>query len=137
MALHFRLAENPDRATLLALMRELYAYDKTPFDAEEHGHALETLLAHESYGRIWIIQQGKEAIGYVVLAFGYSLEFRGRDAIIDELFIAEKYRRQGIGTRVLEFLEETCRTLDVRAMHLEVECANIAAQGFYRKKWLH
>ena len=125
-------AESEDMETLISLMRELYEHDHTPFDPDAHRLALENLLKNGTYGRVWVIQLRRAAIGYVVLVFGYSLEFRGRDAIIDELFISEKYRRHGIGTKVLEFLEEMCRSLGIKALHLEVEHANTNAQTFYR-----
>ncbi|MBI1744245.1 GNAT family N-acetyltransferase [Candidatus Acetothermia bacterium] len=129
----FKPATEKNADTLIWLMCELYKYDHTAFDPAAHRIALENLLKSDAYGKVWLIELEQEVIGYVVLVFGYSLEFHGRDAIIDELFIVEKYRRRGIGTRVLLFLEEVCRTNDVRALHLEVEHANTSAQAFYRK----
>jgi len=129
----FKPATDEDIETLIPLVRALYEYDRTPFDPSAHRLTLENLLKNDSYGKVWILQLKRETIGYVVLVFGYSLEFRGRDAIIDELFIIEKYRRRGLGTRVLLFLEDMCRSHEVRALHLEVEHANINAQAFYRK----
>jgi ribosomal protein S18 acetylase RimI-like enzyme len=69
----------------------------------------------------------------VVLAFGYSLEYRGRDAFVDEIYIRASHRRRGIGTLTFAFLEQACRELGVRALHLEVEHHNTAARQFYRK----
>ncbi|MBD2459995.1 GNAT family N-acetyltransferase [Oscillatoria sp. FACHB-1407] len=62
-----------------------------------------------------------------------NLEFRGRDAFIDELFVQADYRGRGIGTAAPELLEAQCRELEVRALHLEVEHENAKAQQFYRK----
>jgi ribosomal protein S18 acetylase RimI-like enzyme len=57
----------------------------------------------------------------------------GRDAFIDEIYIRESHRGKGIGAKVIKFVEETCRSLEVQALHLEVERANTRAQAFYRK----
>jgi ribosomal protein S18 acetylase RimI-like enzyme len=62
-----------------------------------------------------------------------SLEFGGRDAFIDELYVRPAYRGQGIGTKVLKFADEVCRSAGVQALHLEVERKNVKAQTFYRK----
>ena len=72
-------------------------------------------------------------VGYVVLTLGFSLEFHGRDAFVDEIYIRAQYRGRGIGGKALAFAEGACRSLGVRALHLEVERKNTAAQAVYRK----
>lgn len=43
-----------------------------------------------------------------------------------------EYRGRQIGTQTLGFLEERCQTLNLQALHLEVEHQNLKAQRFYR-----
>src|SRR5579871_3719003 len=93
----FKSAKESDTEMLVALMRELYVYDNSYFDETGQRKAMDKLLNDDSYGRVFIIQIDGKPIGYTVLTFGYSLEFHGRDAFIDELYISEPYRRQGIG----------------------------------------
>jgi len=114
-------------------MREYYAFDHLPFDEAAARRALEALLDNGSFGRAWLIEDGGAAIGYVVLTLGYSLEYHGRDAFIDELYIREGYRGRGIGRQALALLEATCRELGVQALHLEVERSNPVAQEVYRR----
>ena len=66
-------------------------------------------------------------IGYVVLAFGYSLAFQGRDAFIDELYIIDEHRGQGLGTQAMHQIEAEAKGLDVRVLHLEVGRENSRA----------
>ncbi len=94
---------------------------------------LEQIVQDDSLGRVWLIYWKDEAIGYMVLTFGYSLEFHGRDALVDELYIREEYRRCGIGTKALQFVEEICCSLGIEALHLVVERKNTQAQSFYRQ----
>ncbi|MCI0529527.1 MAG: GNAT family N-acetyltransferase [Nitrospira sp.] len=129
----FKIAEVSDKDILVDFMREFYAFEHLPFDAHVARIALDKILRNDSLGRVWLICHGSEAIGYVVLTLGYSLEYGGRDAFIDEIYLRENYRRQGIGTKALRFLEDTCRALEVQALHLEVERKNTHAQAFYRK----
>lgn len=133
MKLLFRPAKSGDVLVVLGFMRELYAHDHLPFD--EHGArtALETLIRDPSLGCIWLIHDGGVAIGYVVLTLGYSLEYQGRDAFVDELFVRESHRGYGVGRQTLAFVEGACRSLEVRALHLEVERENADAHEFYRK----
>jgi GNAT superfamily N-acetyltransferase len=133
MAIVFQAAELLDLELLIELMREFYECEQLPFDDPGARVAVGRLLADDSLGRVWIIRQGKAAIGYVVLTVGYSLEFLGRDAFIDELYLRADYRRQGVGTQTLQFVEEVCPTLGIRALHLEVNRANTKAQAVYQK----
>ena len=128
----FRLADKADGDTLIPMMREFYAIDAYPFDEGAARTALEGLLRDPALGRVWLIHDGAEAIGYVVLTFGYSLEFHGRDAFVDELFVRPSHRQRGVGTRAMRLVEEACRDLGIHALHLEVERANAVAQRLYR-----
>jgi ribosomal protein S18 acetylase RimI-like enzyme len=68
-----------------------------------------------------------------VLCFGYSLEWLGRDAFVDELYLLPEYRRRGWGRKTMEFVEEQARAAGVRTLHLEVVRQNAAAVDLYRK----
>lgn len=114
-------------------MREYYAFDHLPYDEATAREALQILLRDPELGRIWLIQAGTETAGYAVLTLGYSLEYRGRDAFIDELYLREPYRGRGLGRQALEWLEQAARALGVRALHLEVERGNPRAQALYRR----
>ncbi|BAZ48534.1 putative acetyltransferase [Nostoc sp. NIES-4103] len=134
MKIHFKLAENIDIEALLILIQELYEVDGyIPFNRVVARNALIQLLNDKSMGRVWLIQYESQAIGYVVLTLGYSLEYGGRDAFIDELYIQANYQGQGIGKQTIKFLEEVCISLNVQALHLEVERENTSAQSFYRR----
>jgi GNAT superfamily N-acetyltransferase len=133
----FRLAGPADLDLLLIFNREFCALDQHPFDEVTLRPALDQLLRDHSLGRVWLIQDGAQAIGYLVLAFGYSLEYRGRDAFVDEIYIRESHRRHGIGTQAFAFLEQECQALSVRALHLEVEHRNAGAQQFYSTVGFH
>ena len=133
-----RVAERSDVETLLGFMRELQreggpSFDGRPFDERIVRESVEGLLGDERFGQIWLIEAAGATVGYVVLTYGYSLEFHGRDALLDELFVAEHARGQGIGTAVLDLVAEECRRLGIRAVHLEVDRANVQAQRLYRR----
>lgn len=133
MEIHFRLGDNSDIETLVEFIRECHKLEHLPFDDSTVHALLAKLLNNESLGRVWLIQDGIEAIGYIVLTFGYSLEFLGRDAFIDELYIRESHRGKGIGTKAIQFVEGVCPSLGIQALHLEVDQENTRAQSLYRK----
>jgi ribosomal protein S18 acetylase RimI-like enzyme len=131
--IRFVRAEVSDLADLLAMMRAFYAIDAYPFDEGIARSAASRLIGDPALGGIWLIHSAGRLAGYVVLTLGYSLEFHGRDAFVDELFVLPEHRHRGIGTRALRFVEEQCHALGVQALHLEVERHNTAAQQLYRR----
>lgn len=121
-----------DAESLLGLMREYYAYDSLAFDPGRARAALLELLRNSQYGRAWlVVLPGNELAGYIVLTFGYSLEYHGRDAFVDEFYLREPCRRRGIGSATLAFAVQYCARHDIRALYLAVERHNAAARAFY------
>lgn len=112
-------------------MRDYYAFDGHGFDRAVARAALIALLENPSFGRTWIILDGDSPIGYAVICFGYSLEWLGRDAFIDELYLVEAYRGRGWGRRTMAFLEDAARELGIRALHLAVVKGNRTALQLY------
>lgn len=133
MEIDFRPTELSDIDDLLILIQEYYEYDGHPFDEDKVRAAIDNLIRHPEWGRIWFICRKPKIIGYVVLTLGYSIEYLGRDAFVDEIYIRESDRGQGVGRATFQFLEAVCNSLEVNALHLEVEHSNINAQAVYRK----
>jgi len=133
----FRLAVESDSDNLLEFMQAYYAFDGHGFDREKARGALIPLLRDPNLGRAWLILDGTSAVGYLVLCFGYSLEWLGRDAFVDEFYLREEYRGRGWGQKTMQFLEESARELHVRALHLEVMSGNEGAMRLYRKLGFH
>ena len=99
----------------------------------ERREAVLPLLGDSSLGRIWVIGVDGHTAGYAALCFGYSIEFGGRDAFVDELYLTDAFRGRGIGAIVLERLVEAAAALGIRALHLEVNRGNERAVRLYRR----
>ncbi len=67
------------------------------------------------------------------MTFGWSVEFGGMDAFVDELFVRPAVRGRGIATEVLSTLPVALGQAGVRAIHLEVDQNNAAAQKLYTR----
>lgn len=113
------------------MMRGYYAEDGYPFSEAESRRALASLLANPHVGRLWVADENERVVGYLAVTLGFSLEYRGRDAFVDELFLEEASRGRGLGGEALALAEAYCRELDVRALHLEVERHRGAAREIY------
>ena len=127
---------NPAQLELLIeMMHELDRDDAGgEMDEVREQAALTVLIQDAQWGRIWFIAEGETIIGYAILTFGFSVEWGGRSAEIDELYIRAAYRGRGIGTQVIAFLTDFCRANGICSLHLEVFNHNRGAYRFYRRR---
>jgi GNAT superfamily N-acetyltransferase len=121
-------------ATLLPLVRGYHEFENVTMSDAERAAALAPLLEPgSSLGRVWLVRQGGEVVGYAALTFGYSIEFRGRDAFVDELFLVAQARGRGIGSAVLGRVRAQAAALGLVALHLEVARDNLQARRLYER----
>lgn len=133
MKITFRVVTRADLDVLLPLVQAYYEFDHLSFDERVARTALENFVADPTFGRVWLIMVDGEVVGYLILTLGYSIEYGGCDAFIDEVYIRAEHRGRGIGQQVIAFAETQCRAFGVRALHLEVERDNTHAHALYRK----
>ena len=123
-----------DKSDVLAMMASFNKIDGYNFDTKIGAKNLEEFSSNVSLGRLYLIKFQGTNIGYIVLSFGFSFEYKGRDAFIDEFFIKPAYRNKGVGSATMDFIESEAKQLNVNAIHLEVEPHNLNAQGLYLNK---
>lgn len=135
MRAEFKAATTSDEGILVTLRQEFCEHEPfpNPLDAETDRAILRGLLENERLGKIWLILIEGETAGYIALTFGYSLEYAGRDALIDELYLREQFRAAGIGKQTVQWIENYCRTENIKAVHLEVDRTNDHAKALYHK----
>lgn len=128
------LADESHLDVLLPLVRAYHRFERVVMSDTERATAVTPLLQAESpLGRVWLVRRHGEVAGYGALCFGYSIEFGGRDAFVDELYIAEHARGKGLGSRVLDLLKLEAARLGIVALHLEVARSNTRARQLYEK----
>lgn len=134
MAVTFHLAQPEDLPELVAMMQELQTDDpwSCRFDEQLARRAMDELLRSPALGRVWSIAQDAQTVGYIVMAFDYSLEYRGKGAWVDEFFVRATHRGRGIGTQALEFFASQARQLGATVVHLEVNRGNPAIELYRR-----
>jgi ribosomal protein S18 acetylase RimI-like enzyme len=128
----FEKASPADAESLLSMMGDFYRGEGYPFDPARAREALLPILEDDSKGRVWVMRDEGAPVGYAVLALGWSLEYHGRDAFVDEIYVVPSHRRRGLGRRALLVVDEACREIGVRVLHLEVEKDNDRARELYR-----
>src|SRR5713226_7776090 len=97
-------ARDTDR--LRKFIEAYYRFDRIPFDGKLTADGLSLLLKDPTLGRAWLILNRRRAVGYLLLTFGFDLEFGGRQATITDFYIQAPYRGKGVGRKVLAQIEE-------------------------------
>ena len=122
---------------LLVLVAEFHEIAHLPFSVSGTGDALRGLLENQQLGCVLMARESSMPVGCVVVGFGYSLEFGGRDAFIDELYVRPAFQARGIGTALLREAEKFASQLGVNALHLESDFDNPRATALYKSKAYH
>lgn len=119
---------------LLTMIKEFYLLEKIPYEKEILRGCLKEMLKNPSLGMVRIAMADGAAAGYFVLTFGYSLEYHGRNAVLDEFYVREEFRGKGIGTQCLNYIDEYCKAENIIAVHLVVDKINLKAKDLYDRK---
>jgi len=118
---------------ILPLVAAFHAEQSIEMTEEARRAGVEPLLTGIPHGCAYIIGPPRAPIGYIVVTFGWSVEFGGLDAIIDELFVRPGVRGRGIASEALIALPRALAVGGLRAIHLEVDRENAIAVKFYRR----
>ena len=118
------------------MMQDFYAIDNYPIDIEVSKKLFQEFISNEYLGKAYLIynkeeRKNSEIIGYVILTFIFSFEYKGRIAFLDELYISENFRGKGIGKQAIQFIKKQTTELNVKLIYLEVENHNVNAQKLY------
>ena len=138
MALRFDRATFADLESLLLLMKKMQVADpwSEPFEESIVRSNLAQLLQNPAYGMACLVSDDGRPIAYLLICFDYSLEYRGKGAWIDELFVEVAHRGQGIGTRLLDLAETLSRKHHAQFLHLEVSHNNPAIELYRRRGYV-
>jgi len=128
-----RAATASDFPALLEMRETFYREGGYPFVLDMARRAMEQLAGDPRLGRLLVIESAGQIEGYLAITFGFTLEFGGRDAFVDELYVTSAARSRGLGTRALAVAEQVCREAGITALHLEVEYSNDRARALYAR----
>lgn len=126
-----RWAELADLDLAVTLVTEFHVFEQVDQSAEKRRNAVAMILSDRTLGEFWIIDVNGDPAGYICIAYGFAIEFNGRDAFLDEFYMREAWRGKGIGSRALIEVVQGTAARGIKAMHLEVMTGNEAAMRVY------
>lgn len=122
-----------NRDELIDMIRSLYRESGADdMHDEKIVKTIGFLVKNPSHGKIVMISEGSQTIGYSILINFWSNEFGGLILIIDELFVRKEFRNKGVGSA---FITHLCKEIkhDYVGLELEVYPYNDKALQLYTR----
>jgi GNAT superfamily N-acetyltransferase len=138
MALSIHRSRLEDIDSLLLLMRHIQLddpWDQSPDETILRNNLIE-LLQNSVYGLVFLAREDLIPVGYLIVCFDFSLEYHGKGAWVDELFVEPAYRGKGIATQLLNLAERASLDHGAKTLHLEVTHGNPAIELYRRRGFL-
>ncbi len=128
-----KLTQN-DRQLYITMAREFYHSDAVlhPIPDAHFERTADEALCSDAYAEIYLFEYEGETAGYGLTAKTFSQEAGGYVWWIEEVYIREQFRSQGLGREFFQYLESR-KGQDVTRLRLEVEADNTRAVSLYER----
>ena len=122
-----------DKSAVIGFMREFYSSPAVSTNGSEEifKRDINACVSSSPYLKGFVFENEAQPVGYAMLAFSFSTEFGKPCVWLEDIFIAEPYRGQGLAGRFIEFVREEYPDSVIR---LEVESENTSAVKAYKKQ---
>jgi ribosomal protein S18 acetylase RimI-like enzyme len=126
-----RLADVTDAAEVAQLLHDFNSEFDTPSPSvQELSERLSLLLVDES---MFAIVAGNPAVAVGLVSVRPNVWYRGRVALLDELYVAPAHRNKGIGSAILRLLRDRASAAGIDAIEINVDEGDVDAQRFYER----
>lgn len=118
----------------LFLIEKLAEYEKlTPPDAEAKIRLKEDGLEKEPKYEAYLALLDGKAVGYLIFFMTYSSFVARKTLYLEDIFVLEEHRREGIGQKLFEFCVKLAKDRDCGRLEFCVLNWNEPAIRFYEK----
>ncbi|WP_320111697.1 GNAT family N-acetyltransferase [Draconibacterium orientale] len=130
MDIKIRKATENDFPAIFGLITELAEYEKSP---EKVSNSLELMYEQKDYFNCYVAEtEEKEIIGMALYYFSYYT-WVGKSLYLDDLYVKEAYRGNGLGTRLMDKMFEVAKAENCKRFRLQVLNWNQPAINLYEK----
>jgi len=133
MNITLRKARKEDMPHVLALIKELAAYERAPNEVEVTIEELERdgFSAHPVFWAI-LAEYDEQVVGMALYYIKYST-WKGKCVFLEDIIVTEKHRGKGVGGMLFAAVVEAIKPLKVRRLEWQVLEWNETAINFYKK----
>jgi GNAT superfamily N-acetyltransferase len=129
MTIAIRKASQQDFSAILFLINEFAIFQKTP---EKVTITLEQMMAAENLFQCFVAETAdKKIAGFASFYFVYN-SWSGRGLYLDDLYVTDTFRKQGIGKQLLEAVIQLAKDEQCKKLRWQVSKWNSNAIEFYK-----
>ncbi len=134
MELTIREFTKDDRSVFLTMVKKFYAPPAVlHFPSEDVMlSAFDAAIEMPDFVKGYLFECGGKPAGYAMVSLKFETEVGGLAAWIEELFVEDEFRGNGIGTEFFEFLKDELKGI-IRRIRLEVGEDNLDAIRLYKR----
>lgn len=113
-------------------MTAFYAESGFTLDVPQATKGFAPLLADDSFGWVSLIEDGGNPVGFLVVTRGYTMEYGGPIAVLDDLFVHPLARNKGLARAAISEVRDMCTAQGIRALTVQVDPGNGPANAVYQ-----
>lgn len=98
---------------------------------ENYTNTFEACLSSSPFLKGYLVFSDGEPAGYFLLTYTWYNEFSGETVTLDEIYVDDKFRGRGLGTKIIEWVYNTHS--DYKGIQLEVKKDNQKAIDLYTR----
>ena len=128
-----RKIEKKDKEIYLKLAKEFYSTDAVLHTVpdENFENTFNELMRSNDYTECYILEHNGQTAGYALLSKSFSQEAGGFVIWIEEIYILEQFRCNGLGREFFKYINDNLIKDNVKRLRLEVEDENERAVKLY------
>jgi GNAT superfamily N-acetyltransferase len=130
MTIDIRKAEPADFEEIYSLIIEFAEFIKTP---EKVITTPSQMIKDKDYFNCFIAVAKNKVVGFATYFIAYY-SWTGKAVYLDDLYVLEKYRRLGIGNKLLDKVIETAKSENCKKVKWQVSNWNKKAIEFYKMR---
>ncbi|WP_373073107.1 GNAT family N-acetyltransferase [Sulfurimonas sp.] len=130
-----RLATLDDIDVLNKLLKSLFTQEaEFKVDVKKQTKALKKIIKSKSIGDIFVVEKKGKVVGMVNILYTYSTALGKKVAILEDMVVLKKYRKNGMGTKLLKKVLKILNDSGVERVTLLTDFDNVDAHRFYKKE---
>lgn len=127
---HIRPATEADFEAILALIKELALFEKA---ADQVTNTVEQMKAEQDLFSCFVVENEEGQVIAMALYYLVYYTWVGKSLYLDDLYVQQAYRGQGIGSSLLQKLFEVAQAEGCRRVRWQVLDWNAPAIALYKK----
>lgn len=125
-----RPAVETDFPDILSIIKELALFEKAP---EKVTNTVEQMKEDQSYFRCFVVETEQKEIAAIALYYFAYYTWVGKSLYLDDLYVREPFRQQGIASALLQKIFEVAKTENCKRVRWQVLNWNANAIKLYEK----